>query len=236
MGVIAHVMPEPTSPAPIRVLLVDDHLLLADALLRALSRKPDITIVGIAGSVAEARDAMTNPVDVVLLDYLLPDGTGADVARIVRAARPAARIVMLTALEDDATILDSVGAGADAFLTKGSAVDEVVRAIRAVHAGQTLLPRSVIMAIAQRAATARDQGAQGPTIEALTTREAAVVQALADGLSFEDICDRLGVAPEALRAQILAIMSKLHVHSEREAATLARRDRRLEPPSEDASG
>ena len=137
-------------PRPIRVLLVDDHQLLTGSLSALLSREPDIEVTGIAGTVAEAKALARERVDVVLMDYRLPDGTGAEATRAIKARWPAARVVMLTAVHDDETILESIQAGADGYLTKDRAVEDVVSAVRAAFAGETLLPRSVIAGIARR--------------------------------------------------------------------------------------
>ena len=141
------------SSSPTRVLLVDDHQLLTDSLARLLTAEPDIEVVGIAASVAETRRQTSPRVDVALMDYRLPDGTGADATRIVKARWPSARVVMLTAVQDDETVLESIQAGADGYLTKDRAVDDVVAAVRDAHNGETLLPRSVVMGIAQRVAS-----------------------------------------------------------------------------------
>ena len=137
------------------MLLVDDHQLLTDSLARLLTAEPDIEVVGIAASVAEARRLVRDRLDVVLMDYRLPDGTGADATRVIKARWPAARVVMLTAVQDDETVLDSIQAGADGYLTKDRAVDDVVAAVRDAHNGETLLPRSVVAGIARRVAAAR---------------------------------------------------------------------------------
>jgi two-component system response regulator DevR len=166
---------------PIRVLLVDDHQLLTGALSQMLSREPDIIVAGVAGSVAEAKAMARERLDVVLMDYRLPDGTGAEATRAIKARWPAARVVMLTALTDDETVLESIQAGADGYLTKDRAIDEVVSAVRAAYAGETLLPRSVIVGIAQRVAAARERGTERRQIEPLTPRELEVLKALTEG-------------------------------------------------------
>jgi DNA-binding NarL/FixJ family response regulator len=144
-------------PRPTRVLLVDDHQLLTDSLARLLGGEPDIEVVGIAGSVAEAKQLARERMDVVLMDYRLPDGTGAEATRAIKARWPGARVVMLTAVQDVATVLESIQAGADGYLTKDRAVEDVVAAVRAARAGETLLPRSVIIGIAQRVASAQER-------------------------------------------------------------------------------
>ena len=217
-------------PKPIRVLLVDDHQLLTGALSQMMARESDIQVVGFAGSVAEAKNLARERLDVVLMDYSLPDGTGAEATRAIKARWPAARIVMLTALNDDETILESIQAGADGYLTKDKAVEEVVDAVRSAHAGETLLPRSVIVGIAQRVAAARDRGGERRQIEPLTARELEVLRALTEGLSTPEICDRLFIAPNTLRTHVQNIMGKLRVHSKLEAVAFALRHRLVEPP------
>ncbi|MBA2380960.1 MAG: response regulator transcription factor [Chloroflexi bacterium] len=222
-----------SEPKRIRVLLVEDHQLLADALSALLSREPDMEVVGIAGTVADSRTMSRDRLDVVLMDYRLPDGTGAEAARAIKARWPAARVVMVTALTDDETVLESIQAGADGYLTKDRAAEDVVQAVRAAHAGETLLPRSVIVEIARRVAAARERGDERRTVEPLTARELEVLRALTEGLSTPDICERLFIAPNTLRTHVQNIMGKLRVHSKLEAVAFALRYRLVEPPKPD---
>jgi DNA-binding NarL/FixJ family response regulator len=142
---------------------------------------------------------------------------------------------MLTALTDDETVLESIQAGADGYLTKDRAIDEVVSAVRAAYAGETLLPRSVIVGIAQRVAAARERGTERRQIEPLTPREMEVLKALTEGLSTPEICERLYIAPNTLRTHVQNIMGKLRVHSKLEAVAFALRHRLVEPPKSDDS-
>ena len=216
---------------PIRVLLVDDHQLLTGSLAQILDREPDIEVAGVAATVEDAKEMARERMDVVLMDYRLPDGTGADATRAIKSRWPTARVVMLTALNDDETILESIQAGADGYLTKDRAVEDVVSAVRSAHAGETLLPRAVIMGIAQRVAAARDRNADArQTVEPLTPRELEVLRALTEGLSTPEICDRLFIAPNTLRTHVQNIMGKLRVHSKLEAVAFALRHRLVEPP------
>ena len=159
--------------------------------------------------------------DVVLMDYRLPDGTGAEATRAIKARWPAARVVMVTALTDDETVLESIQAGADGYLTKDRAAEDVVAAVRAAHAGETLLPRSVIVEIARRVAAARERGDERRIVEPLTPRELEVLRALTEGLSTPEICERLFIAPNTLRTHVQNIMGKLRVHSKLEAVAFA---------------
>ena len=219
-----------TDPKPIRVMFVEDHQLLAEALAALLAREPDMDVVGVAGSVADAKVMARERVDVVLMDYRLPDGTGADATRAIKARWPVARVVMLTAVKDDETVLESIQAGADGYLTKDRAADDVVQAVRAAYAGETLLPRSVIIEIARRVAASRERGEDRRIVEPLTPREMEVLRALTDGLSTPEICERLYIAPNTLRTHVQNIMGKLRVHSKLEAVAFALKNRLVEPP------
>src|SRR5256714_10954640 len=216
-------------PKPIRVLLVDDHQLLTGALAQTLAREPDIEVTGTAQTVAEAKDLARDQPDVILMDYRLPDGTGAEAARAIKSRWPDARVLMLTALADDETILESIQAGADGYLTKDRVVGDVVSAVRSAYAGETLLPRAVIIGIAQRVASSRDR-AEPRQVEPLTPRETEVLRALTEGLSTPEICERLFIAPNTLRTHVQNIMGKLRVHSKLEAVALAPRPPPAEPP------
>jgi DNA-binding NarL/FixJ family response regulator len=211
------------------VLLVDDHRVVLESLASVLGRQPDIRVVGTATSVAEVRVAR-EPADVVLMDYRLSDGTGAEATRVIRARWPACRVVMLTAMDDDETLLESIQAGADGYLTKDRAIQDVVATVRSAHAGATLLPRTVIMMIARRVAENRDQRADAIPAEPLTKRELEVLQALTDGLSTSEICERLGITNNTLRTHVQNLTGKLGVHSKLEAVAFALRHRLVEPP------
>ncbi len=215
----------------IRVLLVDDHRALADALSRLLATEPGITMVGSAYSAAEARVRLRHPVDVVLMDYLLPDGTGAELARASKARWPRASVIMLTAYDDDETVLESIQAGADGFLAKTASIDEILTAVRAAHAGETLLPPSVIAKIAMRVKVAREQGPDAAPVEPLTTRELEILRLLSAGRTTKEICTELAIAPNTLRTHVQNITAKLHVHSKLEAVVTALKLGLVDPPT-----
>jgi len=220
----------PQSSRPIRVLLVDDHRLILESLARVIEGEPDMRIVGLATSVAEAREVSRAPVDVVLMDYRLQDGTGVEATRFIKARWPKSRIVMLTAIDDDETVFESIQAGADGYLTKDNAIDDVVATVRAAHAGATLLPRALVAALARRVAEARDRQTEKMPVESLTPRELEVLRALVEGLGSPEICGQLAITPNTLRTHVQNIMGKLHVHSKLEAVAFALRNRLVEPP------
>jgi DNA-binding NarL/FixJ family response regulator len=220
-------------PSSIRVLLVDDHQLLTDALAGLMRHTPDIEVVGVCSTVAETREALRQPLDVCLMDYLLPDGTGAEATREIKRRWPTAKVVMLTAVADDETMLDAVEAGADGYLTKDRAGAEVVNAVRAAHAGEILLPRAVAYSLAQRVGEARRKSANENQIDvqALTPRELEVLRALVEGRSSRDICAELYIAPNTLRTHVQNLLAKLQVHSKLEAVAYALRKQLVEIPA-----
>ena len=222
--------PRPPTAHPIRVLLVDDHRLVLDALTRVIGLEPDMRIVGAAVSVAEVREAAGVPVDVTLMDYHLQDGTGVEATRLIKTRWPSCRVLMLTGIDDDETILESIQAGADGYLTKDRVVAEVVAAVRAVHEGAILLPPSTVVTIARRVAEARDRRAVQAPVVPLTPRELEILRALTEGLGTREICERMAIAPNTLRTHVQNIMGKLHVHSKLEAVAFALRHKLVEPP------
>jgi DNA-binding NarL/FixJ family response regulator len=222
--------PRPPTAHPIRVLLVDDHRLVLDALTRVIGLEPDMRIVGAAVSVAEVREAAGLQADVALMDYHLQDGTGVEATRLIKARWPSCRVLMLTGIDDDETILEAIQAGADGYLTKDRVVADVVAAVRAAHEGAILLPPSTVVTIARRVAEARDRRSVQTPVVPLTPRELEILRALTEGLGTREICERLAIAPNTLRTHVQNIMGKLHVHSKLEAVAFALRHKLVEPP------
>lgn len=200
-----------------RVLVVDDHRVVADGLAALINDQPDMEVVGSAGSIADAieRAAELKP-DVVLVDYRLTDGTGTEAAAGIRQVRAQARLIFLTREDNDAVRIAALEAGAGALIHKSKAAQEVVDAIRTVAKGGTLFtPRS----IAQLLNTRRESDGQ---LERITPRETEVLRMMADGTSSRDIANRLGISYTTVRTHIRSLGAKLGVHSKLEAIVKAR--------------
>lgn len=224
---IGQAPPVPRRPrGPIRVLLVDDHQLVAQAIERFLNTRDDIEVIGIAGSVAQLAGFSSRP-DIILMDYALPDGTGAEATRIAKARWPRVRVVILTGSAGNETTLETMQAGADGFLTKGRALDEVVSAVRSVAAGEILLPASVIGDMAQRL---QEAPRLPPLARALTGRELEVLRHLCAGRSSRGMAADLDISPETVRTHVQAVRRKLGASSRLEAVAIALRRRLIEPP------
>jgi two-component system response regulator DevR len=202
---------------PTRVLIVEDHQVVAEGLAALINDQDDMEVVGHVGSVAEsiARTAELQP-DLVLLDFRLTDGTGADAAAGIRQMRPETKLIFLTREDSDAARFAALESGASAFIHKSRAAQEVVEAIRTVADGGSLFtPRTISQLLNSR----REIEAQ---LERLTPREKEVLRLMAEGTSSRDIASRLGISYTTVRTHIRSLGSKLGVHSKLEAIVKAR--------------
>ena len=202
---------------PTRVLIVEDHRVVAEGLAALINHQGDMRVVGQVGTVAEsaAAAAELSP-DVVLLDFRLPDGSAPDAAASIRAIRPATKIIFLTREDSDAARFAAVQAGASAFLHKSRAAADVVAAVRDVARGKMLItPRTIATLLAKR----READTQ---LERLTHREKEVLRLMAEGLPSRAIAAELGISYTTVRTHIRSLGSKLAVHSKLEAIVKAR--------------
>jgi DNA-binding NarL/FixJ family response regulator len=205
------------SASPIRVLIVEDHQVVAEGLSALLNDQPDITVVGNAASVAESiAGAVELSPDVVVVDFRLTDGTGADAATGIRQVRPDTKLIFLTREDTDVVRFAALEAGASAFIHKSKAAAEVVDAVRVVASGGTLItPRTIAALLNKR----RSMDSQ---LESLTVREKEVLRLMALGVSSREIASRLGISYTTVRTHIRSLGSKLGVHSKLEAIVKAR--------------
>jgi len=202
---------------PVRVLIVEDHQIVADGLTALLNDQKDITVVGIVGSVAESAPKAAELVpDIVLLDFRLNDGTGADAAASIRRVAPNAKHIFLTREDSDVARFAALESGASGFIHKSRAAGEVVDAIRKVAAGGTLITPSAIAALINRRRQTDSQR------ESLTAREKEVLRLMAEGVSSRDIASRLGISYATVRTHIRSLDAKLGVHSKVQAIVKAR--------------
>jgi two-component system, NarL family, nitrate/nitrite response regulator NarL len=208
---------QPTGENPIRVMIVEDHAVVAEGLAALINEQEDMEVVGKAGSVAECVPAAAKlGPDVVLLDFRLPDGTGAEAAAAIREIRPEAKLIFLTREDSDAARFAAVQSGASAFIHKSKAASEVVTAIRDVARGRTLItPRTIATLLAKRRAIDAQH-------DSLTPREKEVLRLMADGLSSRAVAAKLGISYTTVRTHIRSLGSKLGVHSKLEAIVKAR--------------
>ena len=207
-----------TGTGTIRVLIVDDERLFAELLRVAMTNAAGIDVVDVVHDVTTAVRRMSElRPDVVLADYHLPDGTGADIARTVRATLPDTSVLILTG-DPSVTILSDVArSGAVGHLTKDRPFEVVVEGVRAASLGEILFAPSEL----QRLLLERDSRPR--PLEPLTARELEVLQLLAEGASTAQASEQLGISTATLRAHVQAILRKLGAHSRLEAVAEAAR-------------
>lgn len=210
----------------VRVLVVDDHRMFAESLMRLLGDEDDIEVAGIAATVEEAESAAREHApDVVLLDYWLPDGDGAVAVEAVRRGSPSSKIVMMSASGEDSLLGVALDVGCSSFVTKDRTAQELVDAVRVVGAGETWFAPSSLVRLVQ-SARSPENGVAGP----LTAREREVVQLMVDGVSTAGIARELGVSVNTVRNHTQSVLRKLNAHSRLEAAAAAVRLGLARPP------
>ena len=203
---------------PLRVLIVDDERLFAELMRVALTNANDIEVVAVMHDVASALAlAPALRPAVVLSDYHLPDGTGADVARALRRLAPSVSVLILTGDPSNVVLADVARSGAVGHLTKARDLNDVVTAVRLAAGGEILFAPSEL----QRLLVA-DRPEQ-PLDEPLTIRELEVLRMLAGGASTVAASELLGISAATLRAHVQAILRKLGAHSRLEAVAEAAR-------------
>jgi DNA-binding NarL/FixJ family response regulator len=203
--------------AAIRVMVVENHQVVSDGLEALVSDQPDMVMIGTASSVAEAiAQARELAPDIVLLDFRLPDGTGAEAGMRIRELLSETRLIFLSRDDSEAAQVAAIEAGASAFVHKSRAADEVIETIRLVSQGQNLItPRTIATLLNKR----KTMSAQ---LQSLTPRERDVLRRVAAGVSSRDIARELGISYTTVRTHIRSLGRKLGVHSKLEATAKAR--------------
>jgi len=196
---------------PIRILVAEDHLVARVGVSTIVNMQPDMTVVAEASNGQQAVELYRKHLpDVALLDMRMPIMSGVEAAQAIRAEFPHARMIALTTYGGDEDIRRALAAGVQAYLTKDVLHDELLKAIRAVHGGQTYLPAGVAAALA----------AQMPRPD-LSAREVQVLELIVRGLANKQIAYSLNIAEHTVKNHVKNILSKLGVQDRTQAATAA---------------
>jgi PAS domain S-box-containing protein len=210
--------------AAVRVLLVEDHAAVREALASSFQREQGFEVVAEASTLEQAREKMLDEIEVAVIDLGLPDGYGGDLIKDLRDANPRAQALVLSASLERGEIARAVEAGAAAVLSKTAHLDEVVGAIKRLRAGEPLMTLEEVVELLRFAGSRREEELEARrSVEKLTAREVEVLQALAEGLGSEQIAQRLHISLRTERNHMANILSKLGVHSQLQALVFALR-------------
>ena len=210
----------------IRVLIADDHAVVREGLRAFLALQDDVEVVGEAADGEEAVRAVARlEPDVALVDLVMPRVDGIQAIGRIRTERPDTRVIVLTSFVDEDKMLPAVRAGAVGYLLKDVAPQELVSAIRTVHAGGTLLHPTVVEELVRE--VSRDGAAAAPN--PLTAREREVLTLIARGRANKAIAFELGVAEKTVKTHVSNILGKLNLTDRTQAALYAVREGLVDP-------
>jgi DNA-binding NarL/FixJ family response regulator len=206
-----------------RVLIVEDHLVVAEGLAALLAEHADLHVVGWAATVAATdRLAAAGPVDVAVVDYWLPDGTGVAAVAALRTYWPDAAVVFLSVDDSDEVMLAALEAGASGYLVKTASGADVAEAVRRTAEGEILIPaRQLATLLTRRRVQAQRQSERSRRLDSLTPRERQILGLMAEGMDNREVAGRLGVSYSTVRSHVRNLLGKLGARSKLEAVVRA---------------
>lgn len=211
-----------------KIIIVDDHVLFREGLAAIIRSESDIEIIGQAGSVREASELVqTLKPDMVLMDFGLPDGTGADATRAILQQHPDCKIVFLTMSEEDEDLFAAIRSGAKGYLLKNMRPAQLISSLRSVQQGESAISRSMTLRLMEELARTKEP----PRVDepTLTRRELDVLRELASGCSNQEIAERLFISENTVKYHVHSILEKLNLTDRRDAAIFARERGLIKP-------
>jgi DNA-binding NarL/FixJ family response regulator len=207
-----------------KILIADDHPLLCEALCQTLSKEPDMEVVGKAGDGEEAVNMASRlKPDVVIMDIIMPKFDGIEASKKIKALEPNIAILILTAYDDDNYVLGLLEAGAAGYLLKSARGQDLIEAVRAIRAGESVLHPEIIEKLLKRAMLKSSGVLKPRTNELLSEREKEMLKLLATGMGNKEIAKRLSLSLRTVKAHMSNIFTKMNVASRSEALVEALR-------------
>ncbi len=212
----------------VKILVVDDHTLVREGTSRMLELTPDFQVVGTAAAAREALDMIkTLQPEIVLMDIKMPGINGIDACRLIKQDWPDVEVIILSMYDEDEYVVEAVKAGATGYLLKDSSQEDLVRAIKIVHSGGSLiqpgLARKVLKEFASLARADNSPTLRPQPLRELSDREIQVLQYVADGRSNKEIADKLLISEKTVKAHLRSIFRKLEVGDRAQAVAYAMR-------------
>jgi DNA-binding NarL/FixJ family response regulator len=202
----------------IRILLADDHAVVREGTKELLNREKDLEVVAEAGDGKEAVQlAIKDRPDVVVIDFAMPELNGIEATRQIKAIAPSTAMLVLTAYDSEQYILGFLEAGAAGYLLKDVHVDELIKAIRAVHAGESILHPAIARKVIDRFVLPAEKPSDQDALDQLTERELQVLKLAARGMSNREISLELTISVRTVQTHLTNIFNKMGVGSRTEA-------------------
>ncbi len=210
-----------------RVMIVDDHEVVREGLRSLLRRRQELAVVGEAGSVASAiEEARRTEPDVIIMDVRLPDGSGVEACREIRAERPETKVIMLTSYADEEAVFASIMAGAIGYLLKQTSTKTLIEAIERAMKGESLLDPAVTQRVMERVRSGK-QG-EDEELALLSEQERKILDLIATGMTNKEIAKEIFLSDKTVKNYVSSILSKLNLRRRSEAAAFIARKR---PPA-----
>jgi len=216
---------------PVRIIVVDDHVILRDGIVSILDAQSDFEVVGAAGTVADALELVhTARPDLILMDYGLPDGTGLEATKEILALYPETNIVLLTVHEEDDLLFEAVRNGARGYLLKNISATEMLAKLRGLAQGDAAISAAQTRRImSEFTRTTASQPVAKQQAIPLTNREQEVLQLIVNGATNRQIAAELHISIHTVKNHVNHILEKLDVDSRHEAAKVAVKKRLTSP-------
>jgi two-component system response regulator DevR len=210
---------------PLRILLVDDHEVVRQGLAALLDRREEFQVVAEAGSVVESIEAARrHQPDIVIMDVRLPDGSGIEACREIRAELPSTRVVILTSYPDEEAVLSAIVAGASGYLLKQIRARDLVSALQAVGRGESLLDSAVTEKVLERVRRIAT-GAYTDEMAQLTPQEQKILLRVAEGKTNKEIASDVFLSDKTVKNYVSSILSKLNLERRAQAAAFVAKHR-----------
>ena len=219
-------MTDPDIPRVLRLLVVDDHEVVRQGLVALLDRREGFQVVAEAGTVAELiEQARRHQPDIVIMDVRLPDGSGIEACREIRAEFPVTRVVMLTSYPDEEAVLSAIVAGASGYLLKQIRARDLVAALETVGRGESLLDPAVTEKVLERIRRIASGSQEADELSQLTGQERKILALVAEGMTNKEIAAEIFLSDKTVKNYVSSILAKLNLERRAQAAAFVAKHR-----------